>query len=260
MSDRADNPVTEAVRRADGPAVCAYVTAGYPSRAAFPEILRSAASAADVVEVGVPFTDPMADGLTIQRTSRVALGDGATLGWVLDVLEAEGPRLGAPRLLMGYYNPFLAFGLDRLGEALAASGASGLIIADLPLEESGPMRDALGRWGGSLVQLVAPTTPETRLGRLAAASDGFVYAVTVAGVTGGRLRVGDDELEYLRRVRSASALPVLAGFGVRTAGDVAALAPHVDGVVVGSALLDAIDRGEGPASFIGGLRATGVPA
>jgi len=258
--DRGANPVTEAVRRCEGPAVCAYVTAGYPSRAAFPEILRAAASAADVVEVGVPFTDPMADGLTIQRTSRVALADGATLGWALDVLKAEAPRLKAPRLLMGYYNPFLAFGLDRLGEALAAAGASGLIIPDLPLEESGPMRDALSGRGGSLVQLVAPTTSEARLQRLAAASDGFVYAVTVTGVTGGRLRVGDDELDYLRRVRSASALPVLAGFGVRTADDVAALAPHVDGVVVGSALLDAIDRGEGPALFIDGLRAAGAAA
>lgn len=259
MTDRGSTAITAAIEGSSGPAICAYLTAGFPELETFPGMLRSVDSAADVVEIGVPFTDPMADGLTIQRASHVALENGVTLDWILDLLRDE-EGLEAPVLLMGYYNPFLAFGLDELGEALASAGVAGLIVPDLPLEESEPLRTVLEPRGLGLVQLVTPTTSRERLARLAASSSGFVYAVTTTGVTGGNVDFADSDLEYLERVRGASSLPVLAGFGIRERRQVEALASHVDGVVVGSALIDAIEEGLDPGEFVAGLRTTGVPA
>jgi tryptophan synthase alpha chain len=247
--------ITEAIVGADGPAICGYVTAGYPTRDRFIEILSAVSEAADVVEVGIPFSDPMADGLTIQQASHVALQQGINLDIVFDILE--GVELGAPHVFMGYYNPFLAYGLERLSERMAAVGTSGLIIPDLPVEESHQVIELLEPAGLGLIQLVAPTTPPERLVRLASASRGFVYAVTTKGTTGGATKFDPDVLAYLDRVAQASDLPVLAGFGVRERAQVDQLAAHVDGVVVGSALIDAIDRGDDPAGFIQGLRGGG---
>lgn len=249
--------ITTAILDSHGPAICAYVTAGYPDLASFPSILASVASVADVVEVGVPFTDPMADGLTIQRASHVALANGVSLRWILEAVSSAG-GVDAPILLMGYYNPFLAFGLDGLGQALGSAGVSGLVVPDVPFEESSDIRDALGAYGIALVQLVTPTTPVGRLETLTAASEGFVYAVTTTGVTGGDVGFAEPDLQYLDRVRSVSALPVMAGFGIRRREQVEALAAHVDGVVVGSALIDAIERGEDPGEFLAGLRQSEV--
>lgn len=251
MSEPAD-AITTAIERADGHAICAYLTAGYPSPGRFPEILESVAAAADVVEVGIPFTDPMADGQTIQQASHHALMEGINLDIVFEILADT--ELEAPHVFMGYYNPFLAYGLDRLVERMAGVGTSGLIVPDLPLEESGGLTAMLESRGLGLVQLVAPTTPQERLRKLAAASRGFVYAVTTKGTTGGATAFSPEVLGYLDRVAEASDLPVLAGFGVRERDQVAQLAGHVDGVVVGSALIDAIDRGDDPAEFLNGLR------
>jgi tryptophan synthase alpha chain len=250
--------VQSAIEAVTGPALCAFITGGYPSPTVFPELLLSVAATADVVEVGVPFTDPMAEGLTIQETSRKALEAGVTLEWILDTLEVMGDQLEAPYLLMGYYNPFLAFGLDRLADRMAAAGVSGVIVPDLPLEESDPLAAALEGRGMGLVRLVTPTTPDSRIGELAAASSGFVYAVTSTGTTGGEAGLVAKTFDYLERVRSAAEIPVLAGFGVRHRSQVEALTPHADGVVVGSALLEAIDRGQDPAVFLGELRPQGV--
>ncbi|MCZ6455814.1 MAG: tryptophan synthase subunit alpha, partial [Actinobacteria bacterium] len=178
--------------------------------------------------------------------------------WIFELLSYTD--LAAPHLLMGYYNPFLAFGLDRLGPAMAGSRTSGLIIPDLPLEEDGPVRDVLEPDGRALVQLVTPETSPGRLERISSVGSGFVYAVTTTGVTGGEVQLPVEALQYLDKVQAASALPVLAGFGVRNRAQVTALAPHVDGVVVGSALIEAIDRGEDPGAFLAGLRPGGVPA
>lgn len=249
--------ITRCIREASGPAVCAYVTAGYPTLETFPSVLESVARSADVVEIGVPFTDPMADGLTIQQASRVALSNGVTLDWIFELLSSTD--LAAPHLLMGYYNPFLAFGLDRLGRAMAGSRTSGLIIPDLPLEEGGPVRDVLEPDGRALVQLVTPETSPDRLQRISSVGGGFVYAVTTTGVTGGEVQLPVAALQYLDKVRAASALPVMAGFGVRNRAQVTALAPHVDGVVVGSALIEALRRGEDPGAFLAELRPAGVP-
>lgn len=234
--------ITEAIRspKRPGPALVAYLTAGYPSRATFSDVLAAVAEVADVVEVGVPFSDPMADGVTIQETSRLALEQGVDLDYILR--EVQGCR--TPVALMGYLNPFLARG-PRLAEELRGVGVEALIVPDLPLEEQAILP------GVPLVQLVTPVTPPERRRALVGASHGFVYAVTVAGVTGGQVEAATDSLDAIRAV---SQLPVCAGFGIRTAAQVTRLAPHCDGVVVGTALLEVVGRGEDPGAFLAGLR------
>lgn len=236
--------------RREGPAVVAYLTAGYPSRARFAELLVDAALEADVIEIGVPFSDPMADGGTIQRASAQALAQGTRLDDVL--LAAQTVSARVPVVLMGYTNPFMARGFERLAEEARGAGVEGFIVPDMPLEEASPFADALSPRGLSLVQLVSPSSSDARLRRVCAASRGFVYAVTVNGTTGGPAAPVD--LSYLRRVREASTAPVCAGFGISTADDVARLAPHVDGVIVGSSLLRAVDAGASPAAFLRGLK------
>jgi tryptophan synthase alpha chain len=257
MTEAGAAAVTEAIRRADGTAICAYITAGYPSRERFPQLLESALGAADVVEVGVPFSDPMADGLTIQRTSRVALEQDTTLSWILEVAKVRDRGVATPLLLMGYYNPFLAFGLERLVDGLVDASISGLIIPDLPHEESESLRGMLEEAGLALVPLVAPTTPIDRMEMIASNGGGFLYAVTTTGVTGGESAIDSAVIDYLDRVTALSPLPVLAGFGLRTNEQVAALADHADGAVIGSALIDAIDSGQDISTFITSLRPRG---
>ncbi len=252
--------IADAIRRGAGggaPALVGFLTAGFPDRASFRAELLSLATAADVIEIGVPFSDPLADGATIQRSSRVALSNGVTLAWILEELAALGPRPSAPLILMSYLNPLLAYGPDRLPRAAGASGISGFIVPDLPWEECGELREALSRAGIALVQMVTPVTPPARLAALARASQGFVYAVTSTGTTGRDAAVPDETLEYLDRVRAASAVPVCAGFGIRSAAQVSRLAGHADGVIVGSALVEAVERGESAAGLLRGLR--GLP-
>jgi tryptophan synthase alpha chain len=249
--------IEQAIRRAAAggtPALVAFLTAGFPDRAGFGARLEALCDTADVVEVGVPFSDPMADGATIQRASRVALEQGVTLAWILEELARVAGRLRAPLLLMSYLNPLIAFGLRRLPRAARDAGVSGFIVPDLPWEECAELREALGREAIALVQMVTPVTPPARLAMLTSASQGFVYAVTTTGTTGGEVAVPDGTLDYLDRVRAASAVPVCAGFGIRSATQVARLAGHADGVIVGSALVEAIEAGSEPAFALQGLR------
>jgi tryptophan synthase alpha chain len=237
------------------PAVVGFMTAGFPDRANFRGDLAAIASEADVVEIGIPFTDPMADGMTIQRASYAALQGGFTLPWLLQELSAMQPRPQAPLLLMSYLNPLLAFGLDKLSEAAVQAGVSGFIIPDLPYEESADVRAAFDRAGVALVQMVTPVTPAPRIKMLCEASQGFVYAVTMTGTTGKAAAVPEDVLQYMDAVRSVSPIPVCAGFGIRSAEQVRLMTGHVDGVVVGSALVEVLERREDPAAFLRGLRA-----
>jgi tryptophan synthase alpha chain len=216
-----------------------FLTAGFPSRASFVRDLHAVARVADLVEIGVPFSDPMADGVTIQRASAKALENGATLTWILDTLRAEPPDV--PIVLMSYLNPLLAYGVERLAEA---EGITGFIVPDLPLEEQGILP------GLPLIQLVSPATPRRRAERIAEEARGFLYAIAVKGTTGGSVADRALTAGYLARVKAAARCPVLAGFGVRSREDVAALVPPADGVIVGSALIEAIERGEDPAAFL----------
>ena len=235
------------------PALVAFLTAGYPSRERFRADLAAVAEGADVVEIGVPFTDPMADGMTIQRSSHAALQQGVTLQWIFDELTAM-PRLHTPLLLMSYLNPLLSYGYERLAAASVAAGVCGFIIPDLPIDESGALRAALDPQGLALVQMVTPVTPPERLARLCAASQGFIYAVTMTGTTGKNVATPADVLDYLSRVRAVAKVPVCAGFGIRTREQVERLRGAVDGVVVGSALVEVLERGESPQVWLAALR------
>jgi tryptophan synthase alpha chain len=236
------------------PALVGFLTAGFPTRCDFKKNLAAVAEVCDVVEIGVPFSDPMADGATVQRASFVALADGVTLPWILEELGSLPRRGAAPILLMSYLNPLLSFGFDALPRAAAAVGVSGFIVPDLPFEESRELRHALDREGLALIQMVTPVTPADRLAMLCREAHGFVYAVTMTGTTGKTVGVPNDVLEYMDRVKLCSTIPVCAGFGIRSREQVARLAPHVDGVVVGSALVESLERGEDVRVFLSSLR------
>lgn len=242
------------------PALVGYLTAGFPSRSRFRDSLEAVSSACDVVEIGVPFSDPMADGTTIQRASFAALADGVTLPWILEELavvtaqhNGDG-RKAPPVLLMSYLNPLLAFGLDKLPQAASAAGVAGFIVPDLPFEESAELQTALNTVGLALIQMVTPVTPEARLEMLCKAAQGFVYAVTMTGTTGKSAEVPDATLDYMDRVKRYATIPVCAGFGIRSSEQVSRFASHVDGVVVGSALVETLERNEDVRAFLGALR------
>jgi tryptophan synthase alpha chain len=236
------------------PALVAYLTGGFPTRASFQRNLAAVAAASDVVEIGVPFTDPMADGTTVQRASHIALADGVTLSWIIAELASLETRHTAPIVLMSYLNPLLAYGLDRLPRDAAAAGVAGFIVPDLPYEESAELGSALAREGLALVQMVTPVTPADRLSLLCRAAQGFVYAVTMTGTTGKSAAIPDEVLDYMDRVKRISPVPVCAGFGIRTRAQVTRFEQHVDGVVIGSALVETLERGEDPGAFLASLR------
>jgi tryptophan synthase alpha chain len=251
--------ITAAIRDAEGTAIVAFVTAGYPLREKFREHLAQIGNEADVVEIGVPFTDPMADGMTIQRSSREALRQGFSLRWLLDELGAmkrDGQLPRAPLILMSYLNPLLAFGYDKLAAAAAAVGVCGFIIPDLPYDEGEDLRKALEPRGLAIIQMVTPVTQPERLKKLCAATQGFVYAVTMTGTTGRTASVPGEVTAYLDSVTAASRLPVCAGFGIRSHEQVEQLRGHVAGVIVGSALVEVLEKGEDPAAFLRSLRSS----
>jgi tryptophan synthase alpha chain len=249
--------VTAAIRAANEAgrtALVPFITAGYPEPASFVATLRDVASAGDVVELGIPFSDPMADGMTIQRSSFEALKKGVSLKWIFDELDRAGD-IGVPLVMMSYLNPLLAFGYDRLAERGARAGVCAFIVPDLPWEESGELATALEQKGLGLVQLVTPATPEARLAKLCSASRGFVYAVTITGITGGDADLPADLAAYLDRVSRISSLPVCAGFGIRRAADVASVGLHAAGAIVGSALVEVLEKGDSPSQFLKALLA-----
>jgi tryptophan synthase alpha chain len=258
MSSTPAQRLSDAIRsvRRERVAVVGFLTAGFPSKERFREDLTAIAAEADVVEIGIPFTDPMADGVTIQRSSLAALAQGVSLQWVIDALKS-GPRLSTPLLFMGYLNPFLAYGLERLAAEAAAAGICGFIVPDLPIEESADFEKALAPHGLALIRMVTPVTPQPRLEELCRSAQGFVYAVSMTGTTGrsvGSGGVPQETLAYLDRVKQLSAVPVCVGFGIRERAQVAALAPHVDGVVIASATIEASEKGQSPAALLRQLR------
>ncbi len=235
-----------------GIALVPFLTAGFPERGGFIPALERIAAEGDVVEVGVPFSDPMADGVTIQRSSHAAIEQGVSLRWILESLKAADVS-GTPLVLMSYLNPLLTYGFDALAADAVEAGVCGFIVPDLPYEEGDDLRESLTAGGLALIQLVTPATPPERAATLCAASAGFVYAVTVRGTTGGGTALPPEVTGYLDEVRSAS-LPVCAGFGVRTAADVDRLRDHADGVIVGSALVEVLESSDDPAQFLRDLR------
>jgi tryptophan synthase alpha chain len=232
-------------------ALVPFVTAGDPSLEATVPVMRAlVAAGADVIELGVPFSDPMADGPTIQRSSERALARGAGLDYVLDcVRHFREHDADTPVVLMGYLNPIEIRGQDRFAAEAAAAGVDGMLLVDLPSEEAGGFQDAFAAHGLALIRLAAPTTSPARIARLCEGATGYLYYVSYAGVTGAdRLDTGAAS-DRLQRIRSDSRVPVVAGFGIKDAASAAAMARQADGVVVGSALVAALaGAGDGDAA------------
>ena len=220
-----------------------YVTAGYPRRdQTVPILLGLEAGGADVIELGVPFTDPLADGATIQRANEVAVAQGITFADCLAMVrEARAQGLATPILLMGYNNPILAYGEERAAADGAAEGIDGFIVVDLPPEEAGNFRTACATHGLSFVPLISPTTPEDRVAMIDDAADSFIYCVSVTGTTGQREELPSDLASFVARIRRQTNLPLALGFGVSTPEQVATVGKLTEGVVVGSAIIAAID-------------------
>jgi tryptophan synthase alpha chain len=203
-----------------------------------------AARGADIIEIGIPFTDPMADGPTIQAAARRALAAGATVAGVLELVrEFRAGNDVVPLVLMGYLNPILAYGVDRFTTDAAQAGVDGLILVDLPTEEADLMLPAMRASGLDLIRLVAPTTSDERLPKVLAGSSGFVYYVSITGVTGTRTASAEDLAREIPRIRRMTDLPIAVGFGVRTPEQAAIVARHADAAVVASALIDRLAGG-----------------
>lgn len=244
--------LTTAIRAANEvnrPALVPFITAGYPEPSEFINTLKSVAMVGDVVELGIPFSDPMADGMTIQRSSYVALQEGVRLEWIFGELEMAGV-LDTPLVMMSYLNPLLAFGYERLAARARATGVCAFIVPDLPYEECDELQQALEGEGLGLIQLVTPATPGGRLKKLCKASRGFVYAVTITGITGGDTGLPDDLADYLDEVSAAADIPVCAGFGIRSEQDVTNVGEHAAGAIVGSALVEVLEDGGDPKAFL----------
>jgi tryptophan synthase alpha chain len=245
------------LRRARGEgrtALLPYLVAGFPTRAGFGELVVRVSERADVLELGLPFSDPTADGPVIAAAGQRALAEGVHLAWVCEEIALVRARLAAELVLMSYLNPLLAFDLERAAERLAGAGFAGLIVPDVPLEESAELAHACDVHGLALIQFVTPLTPAARVQRLARASRGFLYAVTRAGTTGAAASP-ESVTRHLGGLRARTTLPVCAGFGLRFPEQLAALAGTCDGFVVGTALVECLASGADPLPLLDSLRA-----
>jgi tryptophan synthase alpha chain len=225
--------------------IVAYITAGDPSLDATPQfVLALAEAGADVIELGVPFSDPLADGATIQRASERALKAGATLAGVLELVRRIRESSQVPLVLFSYYNPILQMGLEKFAAAAATAGADGVLVTDLTPEESEDYRRILAAHQLDTIFLGAPTSTDERLAKIAACSSGFLYLISRTGVTGAKDALPDDLPALLRRARSVTQLPIAVGFGISLPGHVSVLGGLADAAVVGSALVSEIEKAQ----------------
>ena len=243
----------EDLRERNELALIPYMTAGFPTLDASIETLAQIAeNGADLLEIGIPFSDPVADGPTIQHSSQVALDNGTRLSNILDALRTV--RFAQPLVAMSYLNPLLAYSPGKLFAKMKEAGVSGLIVPDLPPEESDDWLGAARDAAIALVFLVAPTSSQERVRRIAERSDAFLYYVSVTGTTGIRQGLPADLSESLRAVRVVTDKPLVVGFGISESNQIRSLRCHADGVVVGSRIVEAVRRGEPVAELITRLK------
>jgi tryptophan synthase alpha chain len=243
MNNRIDTTLA-ALRASGTTALAPFVTIGYPDLDRSIDVAKAALGAGgDMLELGVPFSDPLADGPTIQKTSAQALAGGVTVRKCLEsVTKLRASGIEAPLVLMGYMNPFLRYGLESFVKDAADAGADGLIVADLPPEEAGPLQALCKNAGMHLIPLLAPTSTEERIKAACAGAGGFIYCVSLAGVTGARGQMSGGVHRLVERIKTHSDLPVLVGFGVSTSKHVNDISKFADGAVFASAMLDAVGK------------------
>lgn len=241
------------LRRDGRVALMPYLTVGFPERESTLDLVPALeAAGASLFELGVPFSDPLADGATIQRATQRALENGVNLAACIAVVAALRARgVQAPLLLMGYYNPLIRYGIARACADLAAAGGDGWIIPDMPPEESADLQRAARAHGLDLIMFVAPTTPDDRIAEIAANATGFIYVVSLTGVTGARASLSLNLEAVLQRVRRVSDLPLVVGFGISSPAHVADVARIADGAIVGSALIARLEQ-LSPAELLSG--------
>ena len=234
----------EAANREGRMARIPFITANFPNPEGFVQALRELdENGADIIEIGVPFSDPVADGPVVEEASRQVLEAGTTLAGLLHSLASLPFRPQAALVLMGYYNPFLQFGLEKLADTAKAIGVQGFIVPDLPLEEDAPMRTALSAKGLDLIALVGPNTSHERMEAYARTATGYVYVVSVMGVTGARVGLPPEATDTIARARKAFRLPVALGFGIQRPEQLENIPVRPDAVVFGSALLKVLGAG-----------------
>ena len=228
----------EKASKANRAAYIPFIMGGFPNKGTFTSLLKTLDDGgADIIEVGIPFSDPLADGPTIQKAGQIALEQGANLANIIQTLREEDLPLRAPLVLMSYWNPILRMGIEKFGNETKASNVSGVIIPDLPPEEAGQWIEIAETYGIDTIFMVAPTTTAKRLESIVKLSKGFVYLVSMTGVTGSALVVGQELLGAIANVKRISSLPVAVGFGVSNPDQAASLSEVADGVIVGSALI-----------------------
>jgi tryptophan synthase alpha chain len=227
-----------------------YITAGDPDLATTEQLLITIAPHATLIELGVPFSDPMADGPVIQRASERALKNNFGLQDILDTAARARKQTDTPIILFSYYNPLLQFGLKRLAQAAQDAGVDGVLVTDLTPEESGEFEAELRAHGLDMIFLIAPTSTDERLKLVAEHASGFIYAVSRAGVTGAREKVSEEAEKLVNRMRQFSSLPIAVGFGISSAAQVADVSRYADAVVVGSAIVAEMERCAGEAGLV----------
>lgn len=226
-------------------ALMPYFTLGYPDRGTSLDIITAIAPYSDLLELGVPFSDPLADGPTVQHSTQVSLEKGTTVSGCLEMVKELRQRgVTTPVCLMGYYNPMLAYGLEQFVTDAQASGVQGFIVPDLPPEEAEELKDLADLAGMAYIYLLAPTSSTARIEHVSQLAQGFIYLVSVTGVTGARAALQDDLADFVRHVRTFSTVPLAVGFGISSPDLAAEVANLADGVIVGSALINATDSAD----------------
>jgi tryptophan synthase alpha chain len=239
------------LRRRGERALIPYFTAGDPSLAVSARLVAEASrQGADVIEIGVPFSDPLADGPVVQRATQRALAAGVTLPRVLEMVREMKGDVTAPLVFLTYYNPILSFGLKAFCQTAAEVGLAGVMVADLPPEEAGPLHAEAGPVGLDVIHFVAPTSPPARMKTIAKASQGFIYMVSVTGITGERALLPADLVANLRTLKRITDKPVCVGFGISTAAQAEEVGRVADGVIVGSAIVRLVERHAGSAALL----------
>lgn len=241
----------------DRRALILYLTVGFPRRESALDLVPPLiAAGADMIELGIPFSDPLAEGVTIQGATQQALRNGVTVRYCIDTVRSLREHgVEAPLLLMGYLNPLLRYGVDQFCADAAAAGLDGLILPDLPPEEAGEIDAACRAHGLDLIMFVAPTSTEDRIAHVAKHASGFIYCVSTKGVTGARTTLPPELPDFLQRVRAQTHTPVAVGFGISQPHHARDVATIADGVIIGSKLIDIAGQGGDVDGFVRGIRA-----